>query len=166
MEPTSVTNPPAAWSRGPRIRALSTRQAEFVLTRNHVGRVAFHDGTRVELLPVHYVYADGMVVARTSRGVKDSIWQQRPDVVFEVDESQALFEWRSVIVRGTLRVLATTGSREQRLEHWNAVGIIRTLIRDAFTERDPTPGRQVIFTITPNEISGREASASYLSRSS
>jgi uncharacterized protein len=146
-------------TRGPRIRELSERQMQCVLARNHVGRVAFQSDGRVELYPVHYVYADQVLYGRTSFGTKYLSWLVRPDVVFEMDEAQGLFDWRSVIVRGSLSILRPRGPRAQPFAYWNAVAAIRSLLPTAFTEHDPTPQRFVVFRIQPKEITGREAIA-------
>lgn len=147
-----------AWSRGPRIRDLKAREQASVLARNHVGRIAFIGDGRVELLPVHYVYVDGTIVGRTSFGQKYLTWLVRNQVVFEVDESDALFDWRSVIVRGTVTILRSRGTEAEKLAYLQALSAIRTLIPAAFTERDPTPNRGFVFAIAPIEITGRAAS--------
>ena len=147
-----------AWSRGPRIRELKAREQAAVLARNHVGRIAFVGDGRVELLPVHYVYVDGTIVGRTSFGQKYLTWLVRNQVVFEVDESDALFDWRSVIVRGTVTILRSRGNDAEKLAYLQALSAIRTLVPGAFTERDPTPKRGFVFAIAPTAITGRAAS--------
>jgi nitroimidazol reductase NimA-like FMN-containing flavoprotein (pyridoxamine 5'-phosphate oxidase superfamily) len=155
---------PSLWSRSPRIRALSTLQSEFILARNHVGRLSFIAGGMPQLLPLHYVYAGGRILSRTSFGPKCAAWSHQPDVVFGVDEADGLFDWRSTVVRGTARILSTHGTDEERREYWEGVTIVRTLLPQAFTERDPTPNRRVLLAIVPTEISGREASTRFLIR--
>jgi uncharacterized protein len=165
-DPDAAADPaaPASWTRTPRIRTLSALQSSFVLTRNRVGRLAFIHAGRIELLPVHYVYADGRIVGRTSFSASSRAGDGASEVVFEVDEPEALFEWRSVIVRGTMQLVSPPALGEDRHTYWSAVAAFRALVPDAFTERDPTPSRRVIFTIDPTEITGREASMSFLSR--
>ena len=146
-----------AWARGPRIQELKGRDPEFVLARNSVGRVAFMGDGRIELLPIHYVYVDGVIVGRTALGTKYLTWLLRSDVTFEVDESQSLFDWCSVVVRGHLTILRAHGSDAERAAYVRAVEAIRTLVPGAMTERDPTPYRGFVFAIKPFEITGRQA---------
>lgn len=154
---------PSVWSRGPRIRALSTIQSEYVLARNHVGQLSFISGGKPALLPLHYVFADGRIVTRTSFGPKCAAWVEQPSVVFGVEEAEGLFDWRSVVVQGNARILSSHGTRDERSDFWRAVDLVRTLIPEALTERDPTPERRVLLEIQPTEISGREASTRFLS---
>jgi nitroimidazol reductase NimA-like FMN-containing flavoprotein (pyridoxamine 5'-phosphate oxidase superfamily) len=142
---------------------LSTIQAEFVLARNHVAQLSYVNAGKPELLPLHYVYAGRRIVTRTSFGPKCFAWLEQPDVVLGVEESDGLFDWRSVIVRGTARILSANRATD-RADYARAVQAVRTLLPDAFTERDPTPERRVLLEILPVEISGREASTRFLPR--
>lgn len=161
---TPVPAAPSLWSRGPRIRALSPTQSEFILRRNCVGRLSFVSDGRPELLPVHYVFARGTIYVRTSFGAKCAAWEQQPHVVMGVDESDGLFDWRSVLVRGVVRILTPHGTEVERGAFWDAVVALQALQSQVFTERDPTPQRRVIVAISPVEISGREASTHFIQR--
>lgn len=148
-----------AWVRGPRIRNLTEREMNFVLARNSVGRIAYQGDGRVELVPVHYAYVEGGFVGRTSLGGKYLSWLTRDQVVLGVDEIDGLFDWRSVLVRGTVRILSPRGSAQERAAHAEAAAAIRSIIPGSFTERDPTPYRSAIFAIAPREMTGRAATA-------
>jgi len=150
---------PTSWSHGPRIRALTRRQVDCVLSRNNVARVAFHNGFRVELRPVHYVYAGGVFFGRSSFDMKTVSWIVAPEIVLEVDEVEGLFQWRSVLVRGVVSLLRSEGAPEDHAAYWAAVEALRSLIPGALTERDPTPDRTTLFRIDPTELTGREARA-------
>ena len=155
MTPSVVDAVPSV--KRPRIRALTPRQIEFVLARNSVAHIAFqHDG-RVELMPVHYAYMNGSIVGRTSLGAKYLNWLVVREVVVEVEEIQALFDWRSVLVRGNVSLLRARGRDDERAAFNQAVDAIRTVIPGAFTEQDPTPDRRFIFRVDPTDVTGREA---------
>ena len=145
------------WARTPRFRHMSNREMAVVLSRNQVGRIAYHGDGRLELVPVHYVYAEGAIIGRTSLGTKYLSWLTRDQVVFEVDESQGLYDWRSVITRGRVRILTPQGSPDERAAWNEAVAALRRLTDGAMTERDPTPHRSVVFVIAPTQMTGRLA---------
>jgi nitroimidazol reductase NimA-like FMN-containing flavoprotein (pyridoxamine 5'-phosphate oxidase superfamily) len=84
------------------IRILSRDESNALLVRNHIGRLASSLHDRVDIEPIHYVYADGVLYGRTSPGSKLTTLKHRPWVAFEVDEVEDLFEWRSVVVHGAV----------------------------------------------------------------
>jgi uncharacterized protein len=142
----------------PSVQPLPRHRCEAILARNHVGRIAYSRGSRIEIEPIHYVYADGWIYGRTSPGPKTEM--TGPDwvpVAFEVDETENLFRWRSVLVHGGIHTLPITDS-EPDAAHWRkAVALLRSLIPQTLTEADPTPHRTVVFGIRVDEVSGREA---------
>lgn len=155
---TTIADPPA---RRVRFTELDRQACDLVVARNHVARVAFIADGRVELHPIHYVYGDGVLYGRTAVGKKYLTWLVDGDVVVEIDESDDLFDWRSVIIRGSLRLLRSSGSREDRLAYARAIERLRSLVPEAFTPRDPTPDRGFVFRITPIEMTGRKARRRY-----
>lgn len=145
----------------PKIRELDESEIEAILARNHVGRIGFSRENRMEIQPVHYVFSDGWIYGRTSFGAKydalgETAYRWWP-VVFEVDEVEALFSWRSVVVHGGFYVISPEFSGPER-EAWDrAVALLRTLIPETLQEGDPVPFRTVLFRIAAQEMSGREA---------
>lgn len=153
-EPSDAV-PPAIWAHCPRVREMSRRQIECVLSRNYVARVAFQTGFRLELRPVHYVYSGGTFFLRSSFETKTP-WIFNPEVVVEIDEVDGLFDWRSVIARGKVSLVRARGSLPERAAYWSAVDTLRTLVPSAFGECDPTPYRSAVFRVDPHEMTGRE----------
>lgn len=145
-------------SHAPVIRPLSTEEIHAILARNHVGRIAYGRGTRIDIEPIHYVYADGWLYGRTSHGSKlDTTGYAWWPVAFEVDEVEDLFHWRSVVVHGGFYTIPPEGADWERQEWSKGVELLRGLIPETFTEGDPVPHRNVVFRIAVQEATGREA---------
>jgi hypothetical protein len=120
-------------------------------------------GNRVDIIPLHYVFASGVLCGRTARGTRleetsANFYDSWP-VAFEVDEVDGLFQWRSVVVHGNFHAAAFGDAEWQRnTRDWeDAVRCFRTLMPDAFTENDPTRFRDIVIRIEAAEVSGREA---------
>lgn len=152
---TSVRRSP----RAPTFRALSREQCEALLGRNNVGRLAFTFHDRVDIEPVHYVYADGWLHGRTSPGTKVATLLHHPWVAFEIDEVQGLFDWQSVIVHGVVYIPDIDGAPSDRAAYSATLALIRELVPEALNQDDPTPARQVLFRIHVDEITGRASSS-------
>ena len=142
---------------GPRIRPLSPAECEAVLRRHQVGRLAYAFGGRVDILPLHFVYDDGWLYARTSPGHKLETWQHSHWVALEVDEVRALFDWTSVVVHGGLYVLRPDGPAGAAATWEHAVDVLRRLVPDTGTAYDPVPWRSTVLRMHADEITGRTA---------
>jgi uncharacterized protein len=139
----------------PTFRELTRAEAEVVLARNHVGRLAFvGEDQQVDITPIHYVFAGGMLHGRTAAGTKLSAVAHRPWVAFETDEVEAAFRWRSVVVRGTIFRLDAEHTPKEYAE---TLELIRRMVPSALTADDPTPHRDVLFRVDLGEITGRAA---------
>ena len=143
--------------RVPSFRELSTAEAEELLRQHHVGRLAFMREGVVDIEPIHYVFSDGWIFGRTAQGTKFASVEHRPWVAFEVDEVRSLFEWRSVVVHGTIYVLTEEGAPLDREEFARALDLLRTLIPETLTADDPTPARTIVFGLHIDGMSGRAA---------
>lgn len=144
-------------TRKPTFAELSRDEAVALLERNHVGRLAFTFHDRVDIEPLSYVYANGWLYARTSPGKKLSSVHHHPWVAFEVDEVRGRFDWKSVVVRGTIYFFDAERGEREREAYSAAVDVLRSVDRDALGETDATPHRRVLFRIHVDEITGRMA---------
>lgn len=134
-------------------RHLSKEECQQLLRSHNHGRLAFTGRGRVDVEPIHYVYEDPWVVARTGAGTKLTMLAHRPWVAFEIDEVDEMFRWRSVVVKGTVYWLDDEMvDPEARAQ---AIAVYRRLLPDAFTPDDPLPGRDALFRIHVDEYHGR-----------
>lgn len=138
-------------------RDLTGEEIDAILTRNNVGRLAFAFHDRVDIQPIHYVYADGWLYGRTSEGEKTGTLQHNQWVAFEVDEIEDVFTWRSVVVHATFTMIDPEESEAAAAIWEKAANKISMVVPKAFTDEDPVPFRDVLFRMYVNNVRGREA---------
>ena len=146
-------NPEATQGRAS-FRALERAEIDRLLRRNRVGRLAYSFRDRVDIAPIHYVFADGWLYGRTAPGTKLLTLAHNPWVAFEVDEHDSLLSWRSVVVKGRVYVIDDDTAPEV---HERALARLRALIPETLTDDDPTPARTTLFRISLDEVDGRAA---------
>jgi uncharacterized protein len=135
---------------------LSRDDALELLSRNHVGRLAFTFHDRVDIEPISYVLSGDWLYARTSPGTKLTVVQHHPWVAFEVDEIRSRTDWRSVVVHGTIYFLDPDREGD-RADYEAALRVLRSADADALTSADATPQRQVLFRIHVDDVVGKGA---------
>ena len=139
----------------PVFSTLDDGQARALLARHNIGRIAYSLRDHVDIEPVHYVYDGDWLFGRTSVGAKLATLLHRPWCAFEVDEVHALFDWSSVVVRGSFHLLdPESGSTDV---YSRAIERLSALIPETFSPADPAPHRTLVFGIYVQEITGRAA---------
>lgn len=141
----------------PTIRDLSRSECEEVLARHNLGRLAFAAGARVEIEPINYVFSDGWIYYRTSRGTKTAILAHHQWAAFEVDEVEGLFEWRSVVVHGAVRSLDSDSPAVDVQSFTHGLELLRALVPGTGTDEDPVPFRLTVLRLHLDEVTGRAA---------
>ena len=144
-------------TKRPVFSELTTAESRAVLRRNHVGRLCFLNRGVVDVQPVHYVLGEGWIFVRSALGSKLEAFAHYPYVAFEVDEIAGTFDWRSVVVHGTIYFLAQGGGRLERQELDRAVRALRSFIPETLSSDDPTPFRRTVYGIHIDTMSGRMA---------
>jgi nitroimidazol reductase NimA-like FMN-containing flavoprotein (pyridoxamine 5'-phosphate oxidase superfamily) len=143
----------------PSYTALDDANARALLGRLHVGRLAFTHRDRVDIEPIHYSFDGEWIFGRTSVGTKLSTLLHHPWCAFEVDEVRGMFDWNSVVVKGTFYLLdPETGSLDT---YSRALRTVSELLPLAFQADDPAPHRSILFGIHVNEITGRSARSAH-----
>lgn len=139
----------------PEFRELTIQECHSLLARHNVGRLAFTLHDRVDIEPINYVTDGEWIFGRTSVGTKLSTLLHHPWCAFEIDEVRDLFDWDSVVVKGTFYLLdPEQGSPDT---YRRAEKLLKKLVHGTFTTRDPVPHRTILFGIFVHEISGRSA---------
>jgi nitroimidazol reductase NimA-like FMN-containing flavoprotein (pyridoxamine 5'-phosphate oxidase superfamily) len=151
----SARHSAAKTHRAPHITEMQPDDCHALLRRHFVGRMAycFHD--RVDIAPIHYVSSDGWLFGRTSHGRKMEVLAHAPWVAFEVDEIDDVFDWRSVVVHGTVHRMEQEGSPIEA-EHWaRGIELLREIVPETGTADDPVPFRELVFGIYVHTVTGR-----------
>jgi nitroimidazol reductase NimA-like FMN-containing flavoprotein (pyridoxamine 5'-phosphate oxidase superfamily) len=143
----------------PRITIMRPSACLALLRRHKVGRMAYAFQNRVDITPIHYVYEDGWLFARTSYGTKMSVLEHSPWVAFEVDEMDGVFDWRSVVVHGTAYAMPQDGSPTETKLWRHGIEALRAIVPETGTDDDPVPYRSLVFGIHVDTITGRASTS-------
>lgn len=150
--------------RRPVFRTLDRPACLAVLARHHVGRLAYCHRERVDIEPLHFVYAEGAdgtgwCYGRTAEGAKLDAVAHNRWVALEADEVHGPYSWTSVVVRGALtRLDPAAAAPAERAAAERALAALRALEPATLAAGDPAPGRTVLFRVHVDDVSGREAS--------
>jgi nitroimidazol reductase NimA-like FMN-containing flavoprotein (pyridoxamine 5'-phosphate oxidase superfamily) len=139
----------------PHFRDLSDEEARALLTHVNVGRLAFTLHDRVDIEPINYASDGEWVFGRTGVGTKLTTLLHNPWCAFEADEVRDLFDWSSVVVKGTFYLLDPEIDASGTYDR--AVALLRDVVPETFTQGDPVPQRGIVFGIFVHELTGREA---------
>ncbi len=142
----------------PVFRELAPEECSALLSRNHIGRIAFSFKDRVDIEPIHYVHHGEWLYVRTAPGTKVMMVAHNRWVAFEVDEVEGPFDWRSVVVHGSVYLLDPDGSKQEKTAYADAIDLLRTVAPATFTAEDPAPFRSLLLRIHIDEMTGRAAS--------
>jgi nitroimidazol reductase NimA-like FMN-containing flavoprotein (pyridoxamine 5'-phosphate oxidase superfamily) len=142
-------------SKTPKFSRLSERASRALLRRHGAGRLAFTFRNYVDIEPIGYVLDGDWIYGRTSLGTKLVQLKHHPWVAFEVDEIEGPFDWKSVVVHGTVYFLNPGG--EEHRDFARALALFRARDPRTLRDNDPVPQRTIFFRIHLDEISGRAA---------
>ena len=86
---------------------LNRSEINEVLSNGYIGRIGCRDGERIYIVPVNYVYENGVIYCQSYEGMKVLLMRQSPGVCFEVEELRSFSSWRTVIAWGNFEELTT-----------------------------------------------------------
>ena len=135
---------------------LTRSQAEAVLRRNEIGRLACFSPSADEscLVPISYRYHKGSVYFAMLPGRKlDYLYEHPAGVCLEVDEVDGHDDWTTVLITGTFTELTGQEEIEEGMEAVKRVA--RGPLRALFETRMTSPGPLTLGALRPAAISGR-----------
>lgn len=138
-------------------RTLTRDEADAILQRNTVGRIAFTFKDRVDIQPIHYVYDAGWIYGRTSDGAKLATLTHSRWLAFEVDEVRGTFDWTSVVVQGAFYVIDLAARSSDDAVSAHAIELLATIVPEIMSADDPVAFRTVLFRISVDSVTGRSA---------
>lgn len=144
-----------ATTTGPTFRTLTDDESRAILGRATVGRLAFSMHDRVDIEPIHFVADGDWIFGRTSNGAKLATLLHHPWCALETDEVHGVFDWASVVVKGTFYLLDP--GMDASGTYARAEAMLSALVQGTFSEHDPVPQRSIVFGIHVNEMTGRAA---------
>jgi len=95
---------------------LEQPEIEAVLNQQVTGRLGCHAQGITYIVPVNYVYKNGVIYAHSGPGMKIEMMRKNPKVCFEVDEIKSIFSWRSVIAWGKFEEITDIQEQEQAMQ--------------------------------------------------
>jgi nitroimidazol reductase NimA-like FMN-containing flavoprotein (pyridoxamine 5'-phosphate oxidase superfamily) len=136
---------------------LSEPECKALLSRNHIGRLAFTNANRIDIEPVSYVADGAWLFMRSAAGAKLESLAHSPYVAFEVDEVKSPLDWQSVVVRGTIYWMSDAARHIDDFMLDRAINALRSIQPHAFSDDDPTPFRRTIYGLHIDLMSGRKS---------
>jgi nitroimidazol reductase NimA-like FMN-containing flavoprotein (pyridoxamine 5'-phosphate oxidase superfamily) len=95
---------------------LEQPEIEALLSRQITGRLGCHDQGTTYIVPVNYVYKNGVIYAHSGQGKKIEMMRNNPEVCFEVDDIKNIFNWKSVIAWGKFEEITEIEEQEQTMQ--------------------------------------------------
>lgn len=95
---------------------LNPTEIDKVLQQNLIGRIGCALDGRAYIVPITYAYDGESIFAHTTEGLKIEMMRKNPKVCFEVDNTEDLSNWKSVIAWGEFEELKEGAARKNGLD--------------------------------------------------
>ena len=141
---------------------LNAAQMNQLMSSEMIGRIGCHAQGRTYVVPVTYVYQDGVIYGHTRDGLKVQMMREDPAVCFEVDHLDNLSNWQSVICQGRFEELdgeAAAQAMQRLLDRLMPVMVSESSRPHGSTIPAVHPGTAavaaVVYGIQVSEMTGR-----------
>lgn len=111
---------------------LTDKQTDALLASRQIGRIGCHDGHKIYVVPVTYVYDGEYIYCHSREGLKLDILRKNPRLCFQVDHIRQMNDWDSVIIQGVFEELKGTAAE-------SAAGLLISRLKDTVTSKTALP---------------------------
>jgi nitroimidazol reductase NimA-like FMN-containing flavoprotein (pyridoxamine 5'-phosphate oxidase superfamily) len=140
------------------VREMDNNEINDVLAHVGYGHLACSLNDEPYLVPIHYAYSPPKFYVYTTEGKKSEIIGENPNVCLQVEDVKDNKHWRSVIITGRAERLVDEETREAALKVIVSVNPTLTpAVSIHWMDNWVRENIEVIFSITPREITGRTA---------
>lgn len=143
---------------------LNEQQINNILSSQIFGRVGCCSNTHPYIVPVTYAYDGKCIYAQSFEGTKIDLMRNNPNVCFQVDITNDLYNWQSVQVYGQFKELTGEESNKARTTLFSNVLPLMTGSSIHAHEHAEGPGHEIadktmvkpiMFAIVVHEKTGR-----------
>lgn len=97
------------------VKQMGEREAREMLGNEVLGRLGCNVEGAPYVLPINYVYEDGVAWVHSLPGLKIDAMRRNPRVCLQIDEIRDAYHWRSVIAWGKFEEVTDEQMKEQAL---------------------------------------------------
>lgn len=98
---------------------LDDKAIEDLLHQQLIGRLGINGDKRPYVVPVSYAYDGQFIYGFTHEGLKVELLRQHPEVCFEVENTDNISNWKTVIAWGKFEELPQGSLRDQAIDKLN-----------------------------------------------
>jgi uncharacterized protein len=135
------------------MKALLEEEARALLSGCRIGRLGCVDNGEPYVVPINYVFEDGIIYSHSLPGRKIDALRKHPRACLQVDEIQNDFEWRSVIAYGDFEEIRAPSDRRSALGKLLARFPLLTPVESVMAQDASAPD-SVVFGIRIDRITG------------
>lgn len=95
---------------------LTEQQIESLLKKQVTGRLGCHADGQTYVVPVNYTYDGRCIYAHSANGMKIGMMRKNPEVCFEVDLIESVFNWQSVILWGRFEEIKEVDEQQRVMQ--------------------------------------------------
>ena len=99
---------------------LTSTQIEELLHQQVIGRIGCHANGITYVVPISYAYDGEFIYGHSVEGMKIGMMRKNPEICFEIDNTNNLSNWQSVVAWGLFQELPIGQDRDHAIRSLEA----------------------------------------------